>query len=723
MLTDILFPLKGSLVLHTMANFCINFFFFICCVKMDATTVLKAEKQAITIGVSVFSLTFGVPLGLAFALKTYVSMDKTLSDSLPMIAISQSLTVFISISVLLSELKILNTDVGRLTLSSAMFSDVISFSMTVVLFAVLQGKTVNMLKLVWIILSIIALLVVIIYVMRPTIVWIVNRLNGTPIDEFCMLFIFLCVLTTALFSESIGQHSAMGPIILGLAVPEGPPLGTSLISKMETVACGFLYPIYLAVSGLQTDVFKINIRSTWIVTIIVLVSFIVKIGAVMLPGYYYNVPMKDCFVIGLLLNGRGIAELTMYNIWKEDKILTEQEFSLMVVSILVINATIAPLIKFLFDPSAQYHSGKKCSIQHTKRDSELRIMVCIYKDENIPTMLNILEASCASTESNVTAIALLLVELLGRSRPILVAHQQHGTLQSTPCNSTQLDNALKQYVTLNEGCAYVQSFTSISDFNTIHDDVCLISLDRGANMILMPFHKRWEIDGTVEINNRAIQTVNIKVLERAPCSVGILIDRGILSCSPSLLLAKAPYYVAVLFIGGADDAEALAYASRMSRHECVNVTVVWFLVFGEENSKDRKRDSDLVDEYRYYNVGNKRFEINEEVVKDAIELSSCIRRRIDYFDLVMVGRWHSQSILLHGHDQWSECPELGVIGDMLASQDFVTKASILVVQQQRMGVRLVKNNLNVMPNQRDQLAHGVLMDETRTTSCTISVNT
>lgn len=395
----------------------------------------------------------------------------------------------------------------------------------------------------------------------------------------------------------------------------------------------------------------------------------------------------------------------------------------MVVSILVINATIAPLIKFLFDPSAQYHSGKKCSIQHTKRDSELRIMVCIYKDENIPTMLNILEASCASTESNVTAIALLLVELLGRSRPILVAHQQHGTLQSTPCNSTQLDNALKQYVTLNEGCAYVQSFTSISDFNTIHDDVCLISLDRGANMILMPFHKRWEIDGTVEINNRAIQTVNIKVLERAPCSVGILIDRGILSCSPSLLLAKAPYYVAVLFIGGADDAEALAYASRMSRHECVNVTVVWFLVFGEENSKDRKRDSDLVDEYRYYNVGNKRFEINEEVVKDAIELSSCIRRRIDYFDLVMVGRWHSQSILLHGHDQWSECPELGVIGDMLASQDFVTKASILVVQQQRMGVRLVKNNLNVMPNQRDQLAHGVLMDETRTTSCTISVNT
>ncbi|KAK2388120.1 cation/H antiporter [Trifolium repens] len=694
MLTSILFPMKGSVILKTMATFCLNFFYFICCVKMDTVTMLKTEKQAITIGISVFALTLGVPLGLAFTMINYVAMDKSLADALPVIAVSQSLTVFISISVLLAELKILNTDVGRLTLSSAMFADVVSFSMSVIMFAALQTKA--------------------------AILWCAARLHGKPIDELCILCIILCVLLTALISEVIGQHFAMGPILLGLVVPEGPPLGTSLITKMETITCGFLYPIYLAVSGLQTDVFKINMKSVWIVTVIVIAGFVVKIGGVMLPGYYYNVPMKECFMIGLLLNGRGIAELTMYNIWKEGKILTEQEFALMVVSLLVINALIAPLINFLFDPSAPYHSGKRCSIQHTKRDSELRIMACIYKDENIPTMLNVIEASCASKESNVAVIALLLVEILGRSRPILVAHQPHDTLRTTKSHSPRLDNALKQYEQLNEGCAYIQSFTSISDFDTIHDDVCRIALDRRANILIMPFHKRWEIDGSVEVNNRAVQAINIKVLDRAPCSVGILIDRGILSSSPSLLIAKSTYYVAVLFIGGADDAEALAYASRMARHECVSVSVVRFLVFGEENSKDRKRDSDLVDEYRYYNVGNTRFEITEEVVKDGIEFSTSIRRMIDYFDLVIVGRGHPQSVLLRGHDQWSECPELGVIGDMLASQDFVTKASVLVVQQQRMGGRLVKHN--ILTNQRDQLGHDVSMDEPPRASCSISVD-
>ncbi|KAL5076676.1 hypothetical protein RYX36_015660 [Vicia faba] len=713
--------MKSALVLNTVATFFLGFFYFICCVKMDTATMLKTEKQAITIGLSVFLLTFIIPLGLSFALISFVGMDKSLIEALPLIAISQSLTVFISISVLLTELKILNTNVGRLALSSAMFTDVFSFSITVFLFAVLQVKTSNksMLTLVWILLSIGGLIVFIIYALRPILKWYIARLNGKPVSELCIVSIFLCVLLCAFLSEVVGQHYVMGIVFFGLAVPEGPPLGSTLISKLETLTCGFMYPLYLAVSGLQTDIFKINIHTSWIITVVVMVSFFVKIVAVMLPGYYYKVPMRDCFVIGLLLNGRGIAELTLYNVWKEGKQLTGQQFSLLVLTLLLINAIIAPLVKFVLNPSGQYCAGKRSSIQHMRRDSEFRLMACFYKNESSTTMFNIIEASCASVESNVTVIALLLAEILGRSRPLLVAHQPHDTLRTTSCYSAPLDKALKQYARLNDGCAHEESFTSISDFDTVHEDVCRISLDRIANILIMPFHKKWEIDGTVVGNNRTIQTININVLEGAPCSVGILIDRAILSGSPSLLLGKSAYYVAVIFIGGADDAEALAYASRMVRHECVNVSVIRFLIFGEENSKERKRNTDLVDDYRYYNTGNRRFEITEEVVKDGIEFSSIIRRVIDCFDLVMVGKSHPQSVLLHGHDQWCECPELGVIGDMLASPDFVTKASLLVVQQQRMGGNFTTHN--VTPSQRDQSVRDVSMGGSPIPSCSISV--
>ncbi|CAJ1858097.1 unnamed protein product [Sphenostylis stenocarpa] len=332
-------------------------------------------------------------------------------------------------------------------------------------------------------------------------------------------------------------------------------------------------------------------------------------------------------------------------------------------------------------------------------------MVCIHDNENLPTILNLLEASYASKESRVAVTTLFLVELQGRARPILVANQAHSSLDPVSCNSNHIDNALRQYAQQNEGYVSVQSFTSISTFETMHDDVCRISLEHGANILILPFHKRWEIDGTVDVAHRSIQTMNINVLERAPCSVGILVDRGILSASPSLLMAKAAYYIGVFFTGGADDEETLAYCTRMVRHECVYVTVVRFLLFGEENSKDRKHDSDLIDEYRHHNAGNRRFEILDEVVKDGIDLTTCIRRLVDYFDLVMVGRQHPDSVLFEGHDNWSECQELGVIGDMLASPDFVTKASVLVVQQPRTIGKFVKCNVNMnpVPKERDQL--------------------
>ncbi|KAK7281077.1 hypothetical protein RIF29_08752 [Crotalaria pallida] len=705
-----LFPARGALVFETVASFGLMFVFFIMSLKADPVTVIKTEKQAVIIGISVFSFTLSISAGIAYLFKKYVSMDNDLASSLMLLACSQAYTIFVCIQVILNDLKILNTDAGRLALNSALFADCIGFVMAIIVFCILGNKSGKLLTLICTILSVVAISLLVVFVIRPVILWLLKR-SGGGVHELHIIWIFIFLLICGLLTQVIGQHFLMGSILLGLALPEGPPLGTTLLTRMETLCMGFLYPMYLAVCGLQTNIFAINFRSLWIVSIIVIISCMVKIGAIMLPGYYNNIPMRDCYVMGIMINAKGIPELCMYNAWKTSKALTESDFTIMVVTILVINAIIAPLLKYLYDPSQRYHSVRRCSIQHTKQESELRVMVCILNNENIPTIINILEASYASNESAVAVIALILIELLGRSRPLLVAHQHHDTLRSVSCSSTQIDNALMQYAQQNEGYASVYSFTSMSNYETMHDDVCRISLEMGANILIMPFHKRWEIDGNVEVINKSIQTMNIRVLETAPCSVGILIDRGALSGFPSLLVARVEYNVVVLFIGGADDVEALALGTRMARHASVNVTVIRFLLFGEENSKDRKRDTDLIDEYRYFNAAtNRRFDMMNQVVRDGIEMSMCIRRLIDNFDLAIVGKEHPESILLEGHDQWSDCKELGIVGDMLTSKDFVTKASVLVVQQQRIKGRHLKHIM--APNHREHMIHDVPTDPT-----------
>uniref|UniRef100_A0A5B7BIH5 Uncharacterized protein n=1 Tax=Davidia involucrata TaxID=16924 RepID=A0A5B7BIH5_DAVIN len=695
-MASLLFPPRGALIIETIATFGLMFFLFTIGVKMEAGMMIRPERKAITIGTSIMFFTSTLTYLLSFLLIKYLPMDATLAKSLPLIASSQCLTAFPSIACLLTELKILNTDLGRLAISVAMFCDILGISLTAIGFAVSHSAKGSVLTPFWAILSTVALLVGIVYVIRPAILWILSRSpEGKPVRETYISSIFTTVLVVGFVSEAIGQHFVLGPLILGLAVPDGPPLGSTLASKLDSLVSGLLYPTFLTVSGLQTNVFKINLQSLWIVLGLVLFASIVKIVVVMLPAWYSNIPIRESLVLGLMLNARGICELMVYNLWRKDQILTDQEFALAVISVIGVTAIITPLVKILYvPPSKQHVQIKRRTIQHAKRDAELRILVCIHNQDNVPSIINLLEASNATEESPIAVIAVLLVELVGRTTSVLIAHHQR-TLDPTNSKSNHIINALRHYELHNEGCVTIQSFSSISHFDTMHDDIYRVALDQNATIVIVPFHKQWAIDGSIGSVNRAVRTMNIKVLDRAPCSVGMLIDRGILTGSISILTTRSAYHVAVIYIGGGDDGEALHYGARMAKHRNVTLTVIRFLLFGSHNSRERKLDNDLIDEVRHANVGNEGFLYREEVVRDGVGLASCIKGLENCCDLIIVGRDHPVSPLLLGLDAWSECPELGVIGDMLASPEIVSTASVLVVQQQRvMGGSLMGRSRN-----------------------------
>jgi hypothetical protein len=80
----------------------------------------------------------------------------------------------------------------------------------------------------------------------------------------------------------------------------------------------------------------------------------------------------------------------------------------------------------------------------------------------------------------------------------------------------------------------------------------------------------------------------------------------------------------------------------------------------------------------------------EKTVEDAEGTASVVRAMSEKFDLLIVGRRGGEgegdpegsTALTSGLSESSEFPELGVLGDMLASAEFASKVSILVIQQQ-----------------------------------------
>ncbi|KAL3521270.1 hypothetical protein ACH5RR_019419 [Cinchona calisaya] len=681
----VVFPPRGKLIFETVSSFGLMFFLFTIGVKMDPKMMVRPGWKPMILGLSAVLPTLVFALLLAFALKHFVSLEPDISSALPIIAASQCLLSFQNVATVLTELKMIQTDLGRIAVSSAMFCDLIGICFMTVLCAIFQTSGDNTL------ISVLAISVfgfyvlVAIYIIRPLILKSLSLIpEGKFVGEFHITAIFTTLLVFGFLSEVIGQHFVFGPMVIGLVVPEGPPLGAALTAKLDIPVGKILYPAFLTASGLKTNIFSIHFQCFWTVGLIVLLSCIVKVGAVMLLACYMGMNIQESLVLGMMMCAKGLSELVLYNLLLDVKVPI-----FLISMVIVVTAITTPLIKLLYDPSRRLVQIRRRTVQHSKRDAELRILVCIHDQQNVPAMVNLLEASNATEESPITVIAVLLIELIGRANPMLIAHQSHRMLQPSSSRSGRTINALRQYELCHEACVTFQSFSSISHFDTMHEDICRVALDQNTTLIILPFHKHWEIDGSIGSTNRGIQNTNTKVIERTPCSVAIFVDRGIMRDSVSILNGQSSYHVAVIFIGGADDAESLSYAARMVRHPHVSVTVFRFLLLGSDNTRERKFDNNLIDEIRHANIGNDHFAYQEEIVRDGVGLAASVRELGSMFDLILVGRNHQDSPLLVGLGAWIDCPELGVIGDMLAEPDFERTASVLVVQQQRLKGKLI----------------------------------
>ncbi|KAK9289821.1 hypothetical protein L1049_007981 [Liquidambar formosana] len=146
----------------------------------------------------------------------------------------------------------------------------------------------------------------------------------------------------------------------------------------------------------------------------------------------------------------------------------------------------------------------------------------------------------------------------------------------------------------------------------------------------------------------------------------------------------------MVFLGGPDDREALAYATRMAEHPTIRLTVLRIIAVGEhsDNLTEKRLDMNAINDFRISTIDKKRIVYKEEGVTGAAGTTRVVTSLdTDDYELILVGRRHdSESPLVNGLAEWKEIEELGVIGDMLGSSDFKSKASVLVVQQQALVV-------------------------------------
>ncbi|XP_027337559.1 cation/H(+) antiporter 15-like [Abrus precatorius] len=646
-----LFPLKQAAVLMALSKIGITYSIFMITLKMDVATTLRAAKRCWRFGVFPFLASFFVTVILFSLYTPYDRVNTTMIDFPNIFTVSS----FAAVSEALVELNLIATEIGQIALSSALVSEMLQW--VTMGFQFNSGGDLHFTVI--ILVAVLGYAFLCIFVIRPVVKIIIQRTPpGKPMKEAYVVLVLLGALAMAAISDIFGIYFIVGPTIYGLVLPNGPPLATTVIERSEIIISELLMPFFVLYLGLKTDLN--GIQNNW------------KVVGV----------FQAILFVGFMV-----------------KVIHAEIFSQMVLYVVMTTAICIPMIKSLYKhrprvlKTATINEGRVRTIQNIPETSEFNIVSCLHNDGNVHSMIALIEACNPTTRSPISVYVIHLIELLGKSTPILLPMNKHNrkALSTNYPNTNHILRAFENYSHNSSGPVTILSYVNVAPLNSMHEAVCNLAEDSSVHFLIIPFHQNDQSIGSHTAT--VIRELNTSFLASAKCTVGILVDR---SSMLGMISSKLCFHVGIFFIGGTDDREALALGIRMLERPNTRVSLFRFVPSNNsgsfidrfaDNEEERVEivcDESLIDEFKAKNITNSdSVSCHEIVVEDSIRVLEAIRRLENDYDLVMVGKRHCIGDLTDEEmtNFMDNADQLGIFGDLLVSNEFCNgKVPVLVMQ-------------------------------------------
>ncbi|CAK97273.1 hypothetical protein M747DRAFT_299783 [Aspergillus niger ATCC 13496] len=352
--TDAIFPTASIPNLNLVANLGLVLFLFLVGLETNLRFLVSNWRVAVSVSAAGMILPFGLGCAIAYGLyNTFQdepdTVDINFGTFLLFIGIAMAITAFPVLCRILTELKLLGTNVGVIVLSAGVGNDVVGWILLALCVALVNAGT--GLTALWVLLVCVGYILFLTFIFRPLFLRFLRHtgsLQKGP-SQSVVAITLLIALASAFFTQIIGIHAIFGGFIIGLLCPHEGGFAIKLTEKIEDLVAALFLPLYFTLSGLQTNLGLLDNGTVWgYVVGIIAIAFTAKVAGGALASRLCGLLWRESFSIGVLMSCKGLVELIVLNIGLQARILSTRTFTMFVVMALVTTFATTPLTVALY---------------------------------------------------------------------------------------------------------------------------------------------------------------------------------------------------------------------------------------------------------------------------------------------------------------------------------------------------------------------------------------
>ncbi|KAG0694775.1 Sodium/hydrogen exchanger family-domain-containing protein [Suillus ampliporus] len=634
--TQHIFPSQSLPYLSLVANIGLCLFLFIIGLEIDASIIKRNARMSAIVALAGMALPFG--LGSALSVPLYhhfIDPSVQFTHFMLFTGVAYSITAFPVLCRILTELNLLDTNVGVIVLSAGVGNDVVGWTLLALSVALVNAG--SGLTALWILLTCVAFTIFLLLVVKRAMLWLARATGSTDNGPttFYMTVVMILLWACAFFTDIVGVNAIFGAFLAGIIVPREGGLAIALTEKLEDMVTIIFLPLYFTLSGLNTNLGLLDNGITWAFTIaIACLAFCGKFCGCTIASRMSGFSWREASTIGALMSCKGLVELIVLNVGLSAGILSQRVFSMFVLEALTLTFMTTPLVSALYPPerrviatsfgaSAQtrgveggdFDADKK-PLVNEDQPWRYRFTVVLDKLEHMPCMMALTQlvrppvsdfssSTTVSTSATsdptplkhktpeVNISALRLIELSDRTSAVMKLSAADTLIHTDP-----LLSIFRMFGELND--LPVSTSLTIVPYDDLAHNVADHAKRNASQLILLPWLP--PSAGSVDASEGATSTPRQQKFDHNPFEVFFGTSRGDKSASVlhsqfirgvfgqsetdvALFVdprnypntgtgAGGSHHIFLPFFGGPDDRLALEFVVQLCANPKINATVV-----------------------------------------------------------------------------------------------------------------------------------------------------